>query len=569
MRIKEIIRIIPVLFFSLSGSPGASFRINAAPPPVPTLNKPAAGNYQGATVSFTAVPDTQIRYRINATDWRTSDSPLQITLFYAPVTIECLAINKDGESPSVIYTVETLRNTTPCVITNSITIAGEEQCFAVSSDAKKSDPATELYGVVAETTPDNEILIDNPSVIWHAETNKENAGLIGSNGSYLYVVRAGQTNLGYRNNIFYWHWNEKSKIYEYNDGSTTRMLMYGTGSPGGFKAFASGNFNKPGYASGSARFPVEKVCIGGATHDSRINYLLSLKTLRSLDLRKALLPEGGMISGEYGNPNCLVFTANPMNLPANEICDKVCERLALSDGGSLGIGFEFIAREASYTRMTREDGGWETILIPFEVKESEMPSDYLFYGFESLSADEKTVNFTRVTSLCAHTSYLMRYNGWNNPEKTKELLLHTADARITVQKETKTFNGVYKETETDGKYILGQDLSGKPVFRKGDANSFVLPFRAYLDLPLQSETLLIAPFPDIPDRIATTGETDWTFINPQPGVLMIKCGSTLAITLTGIDGRMVRRGTLPAGEHRLEGLSGGVYFLNGKKIMLD
>ena len=139
----------------------------------------------------------------------------------------------------------------------------------------------------------------------------------------------------------------------------------------------------------------------------------------------------------------------------------------------------------SYTRNAYLDGGFESIVLPFDTDITEMKaagfSFEKFHGF-----GENTIIFVELAkdeNLQAGVPYIFRYTG--TPSDGRQELLFTANVQHASGniKATEGWSGTYKYMDGNaiaGKYIL--NIKGDKMQKAGNG-AWLNPYRCYLELP--------------------------------------------------------------------------------------
>ena len=153
-------------------------------------------------------------------------------------------------------------------------------------------------------------------------------------------------------------------------------------------------------------------------------------------------------------------------------------------GNQYGITADGIA--CSYTRNAYLDGGYETIVLPFDADIASIKEEgFVFEKFDGFG--ENTIKFTELEDgevLKAGVAYLFRYS--RTPSDGRKELQFTAanvqqlnDAIV----EEKGWAGTFKAMDGDaiaGKYIL--NIKGDKMMKAG-YGATLAPYHAYLTLP--------------------------------------------------------------------------------------
>ena len=157
--------------------------------------------------------------------------------------------------------------------------------------------------------------------------------------------------------------------------------------------------------------------------------------------------------------------------------------------------------ECSYTRNAYLDGGYETIVLPFDADISAIKeAGFVFEKFEGFG--ENTIKFVELAedeNLQAGVPYLFRYS---TPSAGRQEIEFVADMSKVEDKivEMQGWTGTFKRmkgNEIAGKYIL--NTSGNKMVKAG-TGAGLNPYHAYLNLPEDVD----APALTVSHRSATT-----------------------------------------------------------------
>ena len=139
----------------------------------------------------------------------------------------------------------------------------------------------------------------------------------------------------------------------------------------------------------------------------------------------------------------------------------------------------------SYTRKAYLDGGYETIVLPFDADiTSVKAAGFVFEKFEGFGKNTiKFVELAEDENLQAGVPYLFRYSG--TPSKDRKEIVFSGspkqvnDAIVTNEGWTGTFKRM-AGNEIAGKYILNIEGS---MMQMASEEAWLDPYHAYLDLP--------------------------------------------------------------------------------------
>lgn len=152
-------------------------------------------------------------------------------------------------------------------------------------------------------------------------------------------------------------------------------------------------------------------------------------------------------------------------------------------GKQYGVTSDGIA--CCYVRNAYLDGGYETIVLPFDANIDEIKAaGFVFEKFEGFG--ENTIKFVELEegeSLKAGVAYLFRYSGTPSNDRQELLfeaeVMQVSDEIVSQEGWTGTFKAM-KDDAIAGKYIL--NIKGDKMQKAGSGASLA-PYRAYLILP--------------------------------------------------------------------------------------
>ncbi len=169
-------------------------------------------------------------------------------------------------------------------------------------------------------------------------------------------------------------------------------------------------------------------------------------------------------------------------------------------GKQYGITADGIA--CSYTRNAYLDGGYETIVLPFDADISAIKeAGFVFEKFEGLGGN--TIQFVELAedeNLQAGVPYLFRYSGTPSAGRQEIEFVAAMDQVDDKIIATQGWTGTFKRMEGNeiaGKYIL--NTSGNKMVKAG-TGAGLKPYHAYLNLPEGVDAAALA----VSHRSATT-----------------------------------------------------------------
>lgn len=210
--------------------------------------------------------------------------------------------------------------------------------------------------------------------------------------------------------------------------------------------------------------------------------------ISALDVRELALPQTTVEFQQRPaacNIPILVDTDTPERLveawPFVLQCEGESARLVtaftLADGMPLKWKGRFSATpgDLTYMRQMHADGGWETFVVPFDIR---VPEDFEVRVPGEISANE--IIFTKVDRQEANRAAIIRHKGAANGERPQLNLCNDSENVGAAISET-FLQGVYDtlRVQENGASIYLLDASGQN-FVKAAAGSWVAPFRAAL-----------------------------------------------------------------------------------------
>ena len=169
-------------------------------------------------------------------------------------------------------------------------------------------------------------------------------------------------------------------------------------------------------------------------------------------------------------------------------------------GKQYGITADGIA--CSYTRNAYLDGGYETIVLPFDADISAIKeAGFVFEKFEGFG--DNTIKFIELAedeNLQAGVPYLFRYSGTPSAGRQEIEFVAAMDQVEDKIVEMQGWTGTFKRMEGNeiaGKYIL--NTSGNKMVKAG-TGAGLKPYHAYLNLPEGVDATALA----VSHRSATT-----------------------------------------------------------------
>jgi hypothetical protein len=286
----------------------------------------------------------------------------------------------------------------------------------------------------------------------------------------------------------------------------------------------------------------------------------------------------------------------------NVVRDGVAEEIFLTDALPLQITTGFKAKRISYTRyfdkvtVPHEPGGWESIVLPFDVQSFLSEEAGEIAPFNSGNAGAKPFmlaqmtagGFAVATKMKANVPYiLVMPNSEVYPEEDNirgEVVFSaesasgvtvapTVDAVKSVGKEfdlVPAYEGVERDLAV---YALNEESIGDMLPGSAFVSGMreVKPFEAYASVeskPANAKTYFVIGGDDSATDIMRLYDDmfDGLNIDSRDGVLYIQSPKAQNIGLYGSDGRLVKVLRLTEGTNTVTGLSKGVYVIGKKKV---
>lgn len=427
-----------------------------------------------------------------------------------------------------------------------------------------------LKSTKLDVSDNSELIITHLNQIWDiyaSVKNPQNYYIYSETGSFLSVENM---NLTLNQTATPWQFDVANDVYYYSQIETGDEFIFTIQNEGTSGDIIYTLLSKELPTPVSSTIPSNCLFKLSGNHKvSSLNEIFKMPNLKWVDILSATF----VLDADYtepNNPNCLIFT-NLRYAWTHRVRNNTCENLNLKDKRNFQVPYGFNATNATYTRQAWQDGGWETVVIPFEVGQAGLPEGYIFDEFVGISEDRTEIRFRQVTSLSANTPYLMKKVAPGITSDTA-LCVFRATERVAVplKIDHSTFVGIYEKTMTQDKFILGINKKGQTIFGKGTANSYVMPFRAYLDitLPTGAAPMHVVHMVDDATALDDTKEAEWYAWGGEPGEIVIRTPVEKNINVISVEGRLIRSIKIKAGEEIISGLSKGLYIVNGKKIVV-
>jgi hypothetical protein len=224
----------------------------------------------------------------------------------------------------------------------------------------------------------------------------------------------------------------------------------------------------------------------------------------------------------------------------------------------------------TYTRQAYRDGGWETLMLPFDVT-STLPSDFEFQELDTGEDNSSVIHFRSVSSLSANTPYVMRYTGATNSEKIEVSFSGTAvQTNISASSNSHKFTGVFTNSvisDYSGYNIYGMNTAGTQFVKINTPNTDLYAYRAFLKVSTGASAPAYKVLLGGTSGIEASKIEHFSVIG---GMGAIKVKSLLAqnISIYTVDAKLVRTVYVNEGETIISNLLPGIYIVNNLKVIV-
>ena len=296
------------------------------------------------------------------------------------------------------------------------------------------------------------------------------------------------------------------------------------------------------------------------------------------------------------NPNCLYYVPASASLTGDNIVtldDYEAESVTLTDNYTYDCPIPFRAETIKYVHnpsvWANGSSGWETICLPFEpesftasergyISPIMLGSKGNFWLRKFVGASSDAVYFTSTLDgkMEANTPYLIAFPGstmgtGHLEGQTITFEGHDADIEVTQQPEVQNNDFVFVgnfDTTADGIEGWALNAAGNSFTRNNNVGN--QPFRAYFKNVSgdASNARLRISFSDPTDISSLILSSEISYRVMGEGQLLIHSETDTTKCIYSIDGRLVRRVHLTAGENRISGLQKGMYIIDNVKMMI-
>ena len=186
--------------------------------------------------------------------------------------------------------------------------------------------------------------------------------------------------------------------------------------------------------------------------------------------------------GQYGSVNTGLYELAFKNSTTHRSTLKLTDEIPFQ-GTQYGITADGIA--CSYTRNAYLDGGYETLVLPFDADVAALQNEeFVFEKFDGYEGN--TIHFVELESgeiLKAGVAYLLRYVG--TPSDGRREITFTGYQQQVSDNITPTSGWTGTFTAMDGQELAGKyilNIQGNMINKAGNGASLT-PYHAYFELP--------------------------------------------------------------------------------------
>ena len=262
----------------------------------------------------------------------------------------------------------------------------------------------------------------------------------------------------------------------------------------------------------------------------------------NIDIRGFVVKAEDIAAMRGNHKNILVYADEANDDAENVVKGGKCANLVLDESMSFMASEGFDANNVTLKRTVKS--GYNTMCLPFWVNKEDMKAESIatFKEIKENNAENKSVvTFEKVDHVDANVPFIANYN-----EPVTEFTFTNKGVVNTNNGLGYPFVGTYTPGSATGKY----GLTNKNTFQKGGTNATTKAFRAFLELPENSEAKTFSL--DFTDG-ETTGIESATASFGNKGVKVYSLQGNLIATASSMN--------------ELH-LSNGIYIINNKKVII-
>ena len=262
----------------------------------------------------------------------------------------------------------------------------------------------------------------------------------------------------------------------------------------------------------------------------------------NIDIRGFVVKAEDIAAMRGNHKNILVYADEANDDAENVVKGGKCANLVLDDTKAFMVNEDFQAANVTLKRSV--NAGYNTMCLPFWVSKEDMKAESIatFKEIKENNAENKSVvTFEKVDHVDANVPFIANYN-----EPVTEFTFTNKGVVNTNNGLGYPFVGTYTPGSATGKY----GLTNKNTFQKGGTNATTKAFRAFLELPENSEAKTFSL--DFTDG-ETTGIESATASFGNKGVKVYSLQGNLIATASSMS--------------ELH-LNNGIYIINNKKVII-
>ena len=262
----------------------------------------------------------------------------------------------------------------------------------------------------------------------------------------------------------------------------------------------------------------------------------------NIDIRGFVVKAEDIAAMRGNHKNILVYADEANDDAENVVKGGKCANLVLDESMSFMASEGFDANNVTLKRTVKS--GYNTMCLPFWVNKEDMKAESIatFKEIKENNAENKSVvTFEKVDHVDANVPFIANYN-----EPVTEFTFTNKGVVNTNNGLGYPFVGTYTPGSATGKY----GLTNKNTFQKGGTNATTKAFRAFLELPENSEAKTFSL--DFTDG-ETTGIESATASFGNKGVKVYSLQGNLIATASSMS--------------ELH-LNNGIYIINNKKVII-
>ena len=331
------------------------------------------------------------------------------------------------------------------------------------------------------------------------------------------------------------------------------------------------------------------------------NVLKDCNQLAAIVWNPSFIPSDEFVS-HIANPNLLFYVAQEQYKPSgvrNVIIDDKASDIILTDEsiGNFYCPKVFTAANISYTHnfsLKTEKGkcqGWESIALPFDVTTYNTSSGDDIKPYKIANTGEKLFWLRELTEsglveaegIKANVPYIISMPNWEGYQDfyniTGDVVFSAQDAKVEVTEIQPVVSGAHRfypafqmQTKNDSIYALNQEIvnDNAPGSIFVNNSRDIRPFEAYFTTTGSAAARRALSISDLMEGTTAIADIPETLrrIYSNNDVIYIESVTNGICSVYAVSGQLMRNVALKQGLNTVEGLSKGIYIVNGQKIMV-